>query len=103
MKLNKKLAALFLVSTCAVSTTLNAQESGLEQLVSTYVKSAVNAVSNDIDNQLEETLVSATHYISFNTEEIVKTKVTITDLADEALEDEKEHEVELNEEENIVD
>jgi len=86
MKLHQKLAALFLVSACSVSTVVNAQESNLEQLVTSYVKSAVNSVSQDIDIQLEKSLLSASHLVSFNSESVPATKVSITDLKADAKE-----------------
>lgn len=83
MKLNQKLAALFLVSACALSTSVNAQESALQEIVTNYVKSAVKNVSNDIDVQIEKSLVNVTHLISFDSDNTPKGTVKITDLAAE--------------------
>lgn len=80
MKLTHKLTALILLSACAVSTTVNAQESGLEKMVASYVKGAVTQVSNDIDIQIEKSLLTASTFISIGDDELPSGKLKITDL-----------------------
>lgn len=92
MKLNQTIAALFLVSACAISTQANAQESALEQIVTSYVKSALNEVSNDIDIQIEKSLLTASNMVSFDPEPVPANKVRIVDIALVELESKDEEE-----------
>ncbi|MFW8592459.1 hypothetical protein ACOI22_16775 [Glaciecola sp. 2405UD65-10] len=102
MKLNQTIAALFLVSACAISTQANAQESALEQIVTSYVKSALNEVSNDIDIQIEKSLLTASNMVSFDPEPVPANKVNIVDLVlvdIESEDDEEKSESDANENE----
>ncbi len=96
MKINQKLAALFVVSACALSTQVSAQESALDQIVSNYVNSAVESVSDDIDVQLQKSFASAANMFSLETEELPTGKVTITDLVADTEKKTKESETKLN-------
>jgi hypothetical protein len=85
MKFSNKLAAAIFVSACALSTTANAQmdeqKSALEQIVTQFVKSAVNNATYEIEVKLEKTLLTASNAISVDSSPVPPNKVTITDLA----------------------
>lgn len=85
MKFGLKLSAIFLVSACALSTQAHAQTSGLEQLVTSYVKSAVETTKQELNTQVQHSITSATHFLSVgeNEENTPVTKVTITDINNE--------------------
>jgi len=81
MKINQKLAALFLVTTGALSTQVNAQDNAIEQIVNNLVSSAMHGVSMEIDNQVEKITLSASNIISYDGSEKNVGEVSITDLA----------------------
>lgn len=80
MKLSQKLAAVVFVSACALSTSVTAHESALEQIVSNIVNTAVTNANNEIEIQLEKTLLTASNSISVNNESVPANRIKITDL-----------------------
>ncbi len=85
MKLTTKLAATFFISACALSTSVSAQESSLEQLVSKLVASAVDTVSAEIDQQVEKLTLVASRNLTIGSSASSIGKVTITDLPDKKM------------------
>jgi hypothetical protein len=81
MNINQKLATLFLLSALALSTTVNAHESGLKAIVANVVDSAMDSASIEIDQQVQKVTLSASNLISFTASGTSQGKVTITDLA----------------------
>ena len=81
MNINKKLAALMLISASALTTQANAAQSGLEQVVSHIVGNAVNNVSMEIDQQVQKITLTASNMMSISSTNDTVGKVTITDIA----------------------
>lgn len=83
MTFGKKLTFISLLTACGLSTQAMANEqSGIESIVSSYVQAAVSATKLEIDTQIQQSIVTASHYFSFGESEdqAISTKVTITDL-----------------------
>jgi len=81
MTFTQKLAATIFVSACALSTNVNAHESALEQIVSNIVASGIKNVSNEIEVQLDKTILTVSNNLSLDTAPVPANKVTITDIA----------------------
>jgi hypothetical protein len=81
MKINQKLAALFLVTAGALSTQVNAHENAVEHIVSNLVSTAMNSVTVEIDQQVEKITLSASNLMSYDGSQAPVGQVSITDLA----------------------
>ena len=81
MTFSQNIAATVLISACALSTNVNAEETALEQIVSNLVANALHTANNQIEIQIEKTLLTASNSISVENESVPANRITITDLA----------------------
>ena len=77
-KVNK--AAVVLVSGLAFTAASQAKEVSLEQFVSGMVFQAVATTKQELNNGVQEAILTANNMIMFDESEMVAAKVTITDL-----------------------
>lgn len=59
-----------------------AAEVSLESFVGSLVSQAASATKQELTNNVQEAVLTANHLISFDTEKVYATKVTITDIND---------------------
>ncbi|GAA0853911.1 hypothetical protein [Aliiglaciecola litoralis] len=81
---NKISATAIVLSGLAFSTTSQAAEVSVEQLVGSLVSHAAYATKQEISNGLQEAVLTANYTLSLDSEaDYYATNVTITDLTDE--------------------
>ncbi|MBT1451133.1 hypothetical protein KJ365_09595 [Glaciecola sp. XM2] len=79
MNTKTSIIALTLLATSSAACVANANETAVSQIVTSMVKQAVSSVSQEIDTQIDKTVLTANHLLSVNGEQVLGT-VTITDL-----------------------
>jgi len=81
MNINKKFAALLVISAATLSIQANAAQSGIEKVVGNLVGNAVNNVSMEINQQVQKITLTASNMISISPTSDVIGTVTITDIS----------------------
>lgn len=79
MNIKSSAIVFTLVAASAVSTPVLAQESQVQQVLNNMVSQALNVASQEIDNTIEKSVISAGHILTLDTE-AVKGKVIVTDI-----------------------
>jgi hypothetical protein len=80
MNIKSAITMTTLIATFAVSAPVIAQENSVHQLLTGMIKQAVNSASDEIDLQIDKSLITAGNMLSIHSE-APKGNVTITDIA----------------------
>lgn len=76
-----KMALAAVATTMMLSTAVQAREVTVEEFVSVMVSQAMEVTKQEIQNSVQEAVLSATHALSFEQEPVTYiAKVTITDI-----------------------
>ena len=79
MKIKTTAIATTLLLAASVSSSVNAQESAVHQILSSMISQALDSAATEIDHQVDKSIISAGHMLSLDSSE-PKGKVTITDI-----------------------
>lgn len=75
-----KIAAVALLSTLAVSSSVQAEEVSLERYVTAMVNQAMVVAKQELNNNVRSAVLTAATNVSFNEEKAYVAKVTIKDI-----------------------
>ncbi|MEP1384701.1 MAG: hypothetical protein ABJK64_13035 [Paraglaciecola sp.] len=75
-----KIAAVALISSFAVISTVNAEEMSLESYVSGMVNQAMVVAQQEIKNTVQENILNVAYNVSLDENQSYNTKVTIKDI-----------------------
>ena len=76
-----KIAAIALVSSLTVASSVQAEEVSLEKYVSSMVSQVMTVAQEELKNSVRENILNVAHNISLDENKSYVAKVTITDLA----------------------
>lgn len=80
MNINSTIIATTLIAASTLSAPAFAQDNTVNQLLTGMVKQALSAASNEIEIQIDKTIITAGNMLSINSED-AKGEVTITDIS----------------------
>lgn len=96
MNTKTSLIALTLLSAATVSSPATANENPVNTILSAMVKQAVSSASTEIENQIDKTIITTSHLLSLNGEQVIGT-VTITDLPAIKIEEKESEKTDISE------
>lgn len=76
-----KITAIAVSALATVSMNTNANQVSVEQIVTNLVQSAVVTAANELENSVQQSVLNTSHQFTLGNERLIKTKVSITDLA----------------------
>jgi hypothetical protein len=79
MNIKSTAIAFTIVAASAVSSPVLAQDSQVQQVLNKMVSQALNVASQEIDNTIEKSVISAGHILTLKTG-LPKSKVIVTDI-----------------------
>jgi hypothetical protein len=79
MNIKTSIIALSIASTSLFTHQVQASENAVNQILTNMVKQAVTSASNEIENQVDKSLLTASHILSVNGNQVLGT-VSITDI-----------------------
>jgi hypothetical protein len=75
-----KIAVAALTTSLIFAGSVNANEVSVEQIVTSLVSQAMFVAQQEVQYSVQESVLNATHVLSFSEEKAYVTKVTITDI-----------------------
>lgn len=84
MNIKSTIIASTLFAASVISAPIVAHESGVNQVITTMVKQALQAASSEIEVQIDKTIISAGNVLSLDND-IPVGQVTIVDIPDETV------------------
>ncbi|WP_371195385.1 hypothetical protein [Glaciecola sp. SC05] len=97
MNIKSTIIATTLIVASALSAPAFAQDNAVNQVLTGMVKQAFSAASNEIEIQIDKTIITAGNMLSLNNED-AKGEVTITDIVNVETSKPAKQKVESNEE-----